>query len=1031
MSSPKPQDTQSLDALTGGAFTAPTSGERTARVREWIASQPSTEQMQEVFRELSARDKGAARPLREKLDEIKRAKGQEVIAAEWAEKARGLLGQPRLNVADAMAWQRDAAKAGAPLSREPLAGLKVELADRVRGIEDLQTRVQVQREAAVLLAQRIEVLSTKSWRDAQAAVDALRTDVPQWQEQAQALLDDANWASVDPKFPPLLEASRGQLQVVWEAFQTALAQAIAASEDAAAPLPPVPVWADELRQGRGLPAEAAPPKAPRPPKAPVDPEVRAKAAQAVTDTLTKLEQEIAQGHGKATAGVAAALRSALKEHGKLIDDKLEARAHAALTAAGEMEGWQRWRADQLRMELVAKAEALFEPVVAPKPEGGGRRRRGAAADAPQALEGADPVATPEAAALASSEAPAGDESRPEAVAAPAPETAEAAAASAEAAPETAGAEAAGEATAAQAAPEAEASPETVAAEAAPQAPAAAAPAQPAPAAAAAPGAHPGLGPRPQGPRKPRFGGRKMQEQLRSLREQWKQVDQGGPPNHGLWKRFDEACNEAYKVVQEWLDKVKTEAAENRSARLALIQEVKDWAAANQTALDGDWKGFNRILHQFSDRWREAGHLSEKAFAELQPQWKEAMALASAPLDRMQKESLERRHAMIEEAKVLGDAPMLRIDAVKALQQRWQAEAQTVPLERKFEQKLWDAFRKPIDDAFNRKTAEREKSAAAMSGRDRAVLEASKAVEEATAGGDAQKIRAALAALEQAMRARDDEEAGKSAAAPAATPAPAPAAEGAAGEEAAAAEASLEGEADDAAPAAPAPAPKAPPKPVVAMRSGDDRPGARRAEPAPMGRGGKFDARRPAPGGRGGPGGPGGFGGGRGDFGGRGGDRFEREDRGPRLGDAAFRAQRDALEHAQATLRKLAAQAHGEALTQLLTAWEQRAADQVPTVQDLGRVVSPPVRQGWTQALGQAPKGDAAETLLRLEIAADVPTPAEQISARRMLQLTLLTKRHDPSPQETWGADVAKVLATAYEAGAARRLQNALKALLRG
>ena len=68
-----------------------------------------------------------------------------------------------------MAWQRDAAKAGAPLSREPLATLKAQLADRVKGIEDLQHRVQVQREAAVLLAQRIEVLSTKSWRDAQAA----------------------------------------------------------------------------------------------------------------------------------------------------------------------------------------------------------------------------------------------------------------------------------------------------------------------------------------------------------------------------------------------------------------------------------------------------------------------------------------------------------------------------------------------------------------------------------------------------------------------------------------------------------------------------------------------------------------------------------------------------------------------------------------------------------------------------------------------------------------------------------------------
>ena len=28
----------------------------------------------------------------------------------------------------------------------------------------------------------------------------------------------------------------------------------------------------------------------------------------------------------------------------------------------------------------------------------------------------------------------------------------------------------------------------------------------------------------------------------------------------------------------------------------------------------------------------------------------------------------------------------------------------MPLDRKHEQRLWDAFRKPIDDAFNRKTA---------------------------------------------------------------------------------------------------------------------------------------------------------------------------------------------------------------------------------------------------------------------------------------------------------------------------------------
>jgi hypothetical protein len=895
----KTQEAHPLDALTGGAFSAATSGERASRIRDWLATQPAPEQLQEVFKELSGRDKGAARAVRERLDEIRRAKGQEAIAAEWAEKAQALLAAPKLNIADALAWQRDAAKAGAPLSREPLSLLKVQVADRVKVIEDLQHRVQVQREAAVLLAQRIEVLSTKPWRDAQAALELLRGDVARWQEQAQELTGDASWASVEARFPPLLDASRTQLLVVWDAFQPAVAQAAAAAEDANAPLPPVPVWADELRVARGLPTEAAaaaapgaaakPARAQNKPK--VDPEVREKAVQAVREALVVLEKETAEGHGKASAGAAAALRAVLKNHGKHIDAALEQQVHTALVAAGELEGWQRWGADQVREDLVAKAEGLLN-----RPEG-------------QAL-----------------------------------------------------------------------------------------------------------------------GGRKMQETLRALREQWKQADQGGAPNHGLWKKFDEACNAAHKVVEAWLDKIRADAAEHKAQRLALIEEVKAWT--QEHANSGDWKAINRALYQFGDRWREGGHVGEKIFAELQPLWKQAIAAAGAPLDAAQKDSLARRHAMIDEAVALGAAPALRIDAVKALQQRWQAEAQTVPLDRKHEQKLWDAFRKPIDEAFNRKSADREKAATELSARDRVVLEASKALEAANATGDAQQIRAAVQALEAALRGQA--QAAEAAAASAPKSEPVAAAQAAdAGSEAPADGTAAEGEA-----AAAEPAPVAPPKParpVVAVR-GDDRPGMKKDAPAAPGRGARPGDRRDGgrgDAGRGGPrdGRPGDRGGERG---GRFGDR-ERpayEDRGPRLGDTAFRAQRDAMEHAQLALKKLAAQAHGEALTQLLSAWEKRDAAQVPSAQELGGRVTPAVRTAWTQALSAAPKGDAAEALLRLEMAAEVPTPAEHIAARRLLQLQLLTRRNDPAPEQTWGQDAAKVLASGSDAATARRLQNVLKNLLR-
>ncbi|MFN4121462.1 DUF349 domain-containing protein [Acidovorax sp.] len=894
----KTHEPHPLDALTGGAFSAATSGERASRIRDWLATQPAPEQLQEVFKELSGRDKGAARAVRERLDEIRRAKGQEAIAAEWAEKAQALLSAPKLNIADALAWQRDAAKAGAPLSREPLSLLKVQVADRVKVIEDLQHRVQVQREAAVLLAQRIEVLSTKPWRDAHAALDVLRADVARWQDQAQELTSDASWASVEARFPPLLDASRTQLLVVWEAFQPAVAQAAAAAEDANAPLPPVPVWADELRAARGLPTEAAAnaaataaAKPARAAKPKVAPEVLEKAASTVRDALATLEKETAEGHGKASAGAAAALRAVLKVHGKYIDNALEQQVHAALVAAGELEGWQRWSADQVREDLVAKAEALLN-----RPEGQG------------------------------------------------------------------------------------------------------------------------------------LGGRKMQETLRSLREQWKQADQGGAPNHTLWKKFDEACNAAHKVVEAWLDKIRAEAAENKAQRLALIEEVKAWA--QEHAASGDWKAINRALHQFGDRWREGGHVGEKLFAELQPQWKQAIALAAAPLEAAQKESLARRHSMIEEATALGAAPALRIDAVKALQQRWQAEAQTVPLDRKHEQKLWDAFRKPIDEAFNRKSADRERAATELSARDRVVLEASKALEAANASGDAQQIRAAMQALEAALRGQ-----AQAAAAVASAQNDVHQKQGAPESEASASasgDAIGTGEEGGGEVAAPAPAPPKPARPVVAVR-GDDRPGMKKDAPAAPGRSGRPGDRRDGrsgdrDAGRG-PRGEGRFGD-RNDRGGRFSDRAPQEDRGPRLGDTAFRAQREAMEHAQLALKKLAAQAHGEALTQLLGAWEKRDAAQLPSAQDLGGRVTQQVRSAWSQSLSAVPQGDASEALLRLEMAAEVPTPAEHIAARRMLQLQLLTRRNDPAPAQTWGQDAARVLATASDAASARRLQNALKTLLR-
>jgi hypothetical protein len=910
-SSNKSLDLAALDTLTGGAFTVSTSADRTARLRDWLAGHPTLEQVQAAFDEMSHRDKGAAKVLREKLDELRRSKDQDALIVEWTAKGEALRDAPHINLADAMGWQRDAAKAGAPLSREPLAGLKTALAERVKAIEDLQHQTQVQREAAVLLAQRIEVLSTKPWQDALAQRDALQTDLDRWVAQAQALAADAQWPSVDAKFAPALQTSTQQVQAVWTAFCEALTLTEAAAADAAAPLPAVPAWSDQIRVARGevLPQAAVPEKVAKP-----------------------------------AAGVDATR-------------KVKPTADKAVV-------------DQKRLELAMQAEALFKPAPVAKP---------AKAKAPKADEAV----------------PAQDAAVVEQVAVEATQTA------AVDAPETAAAEVV----------------TTVAAEASASE---AAPAQKTAAAKADDVA-----------RVPAMGGRKMQETLRGLREQWKKIDKEAAPNPALWKRFDSACNRAHEVVDAWLKEARAQTTAHKAQRLALIEEVKAWTVEH--ANGPDWKGVARQLHQFAQRWRESGHLSEKMFAELQPVWKAAIHAAHEPLEVMQKASLARRHALIAEAQALGAAPSLRVDAVKALQQRWQEEAHAVVLDRKQEQKLWDAFRQPIDEAFARKSSVREQSQAALTPHDKAVLDAAKALDSATAKGDAAAIRAAMQALEQVARGEVvANAAAPTALEPVATPVQdAPATSEASAEasttevaeiahEAPATDASdAEVSAEPVAEAAPVKT-KAAPRPVVAVR-GDDRPGQKRTEVAPVGRG-----RDGKPGGKFGD--KPGFG--RDGKPGRDGGREGFAPRGPRLGDAAFRAQRHALESAQDALRRLASQAHGEVLTQLMHAWENRDAAQVPAAQAIGSKLNPAQRTQWAQALSAEPKGEVVTPLLRLEVAADLPTPAAHMDARRALQLQMLTRRNDPSPQMTWAADAAQVLGGSYDEAAARRLQAALKVLLK-
>jgi hypothetical protein len=210
-------------------------------------------------------------------------------------------------------------------------------------------------------------------KEAAAANEMLQSDVAHWHQQAHAIAEDPSWHSVDLKFPPQLDASRHQLSSVWEAFEAALFQAKAARDDANEALPPVPVWAEEIRVARGgqggqgghanvhavkdtpntdhsavsialqarveesrAETEGKPAKTPKVSNTKMDPAqrlaLREAANQAVTGAMTVLAAE----NNEVNLSV---FKQALKDHGRNVDTNMDLKVHDALIAAGDADGY--------------------------------------------------------------------------------------------------------------------------------------------------------------------------------------------------------------------------------------------------------------------------------------------------------------------------------------------------------------------------------------------------------------------------------------------------------------------------------------------------------------------------------------------------------------------------------------------------------------------------------------------------------------------------------------------------------------------
>ena len=203
----------------------------------------------------------------------------------------------------------------------------------------------------------------------------------------------------------------------------------------------------------------------------------------------------------------------------------------------------------------------------------------------------------------------------------------------------------------------------------------------------------------------------LAKKVATMRERWREMEaNSGSASKELWERFDAACKTAYEPAalffqqQDELRKTNLLTAEN------LLAELRSKAEELLHATP-DWKAMANFCMQAQQNWKQLGQVDRKHRARLDKAFEASLQPLRQPLEQRRQEEILSREALIAEVMALDPQQRSATEQLRALQERWQAQASSVPLRRKDEQALWEKFRAACDALFaQRKLASGEADA---------------------------------------------------------------------------------------------------------------------------------------------------------------------------------------------------------------------------------------------------------------------------------------------------------------------------------
>jgi hypothetical protein len=193
----------------------------------------------------------------------------------------------------------------------------------------------------------------------------------------------------------------------------------------------------------------------------------------------------------------------------------------------------------------------------------------------------------------------------------------------------------------------------------------------------------------------------LAKKVGSMRERWKTLDSlSGAAPKSLWERFDAACTATYAPAAAHFKQLAEERHANAAKAAALVAEAQAQVARVQDAgAAPDWKQVAGTVQRLRLAWSHLGAIDRKEKKRLDQEFAQALNALQGPLEEQRKGAVATREQLIADVAALDPHSRAALDAVRALQERWQHEARALPLERKTEQALWQRFRAACDALF--------------------------------------------------------------------------------------------------------------------------------------------------------------------------------------------------------------------------------------------------------------------------------------------------------------------------------------------